>query len=75
MKKIPKADSETVTTTDYDSPWKEAIRLHFESFLQFFFPRIWADIDWSQGYEMLDKKLQKIVRSAALGHRDRRSGD
>ena len=59
MKKLPKAD--------YDSPWKEAIGLYFESFLEFFFPHIWADIDWSQGYTMLDKELQKIVGSAALG--------
>ena len=61
-KKVPKAD--------YDSPWKEAIGLYFESFLEFFFPHIWADIDWSKGYTMLDKELQKAMGRAALGRRE-----
>jgi hypothetical protein len=53
--------------TDYDSPWKEALDLYFEAFLAFFFPRTHADIDWSRGYEFLDKELQKIVPRAASG--------
>src|SRR5216684_1446573 len=55
--------------TDYDSPWKEAIEAYFESFMLFFFPHIHAEIDWSRGYEMLDKELQQIVQDAEVGRR------
>jgi hypothetical protein len=54
---------------DYDSPWKEALDRFFEAFMAFFFPRIHADIDWSRGYETLDKELQPIVRRAKRGRR------
>jgi hypothetical protein len=54
---------------DYDSPWKEALDRYFEAFLLFFFPQAHADIDWTRGYEALDKELQKIVPAAAQGRR------
>jgi len=50
--------------TDYDSPWKEIIERYFPDFMGFFFPQIQAQIDWSKGYEFLDKELQKVVRRA-----------
>ena len=37
--------------------------------MAFFFPQAYADIDWSKGYEFLDKELQKVVRDAELGRR------
>jgi hypothetical protein len=46
---------------DFDSPWKEVLDCYFEWFLAFFLPQAHAEIDWSRGYEMLDKELQKIV--------------
>jgi hypothetical protein len=55
--------------TDYDSPWKEALDRYFERCMAFFFPQAHADIDWSRGYEMLDKELQPIVRQAKQGRR------
>ena len=55
--------------TDYDSPWKEALDRYFELFMAYFFPAAHADIDWSRGYEMLDKELQKIVPQAEQGRR------
>lgn len=55
--------------TDYDSPWKEAIERYFEEFISFFFPPVHAGIDWTRGYEFLDKELQKVVRDAELGRR------
>jgi hypothetical protein len=55
--------------TDYDSPWKEALDRYFERCMAFFFPRAHADIDWTRGYEMLDKELQPIVRQAKQGRR------
>src|SRR5690242_12044536 len=54
---------------DYDSPWKEALDRFFERCIAFFFPHIHADIDWTRGYEMLDKELQPIVRGAKYGRR------
>jgi hypothetical protein len=59
----------TVRGPDYDSPWKEALDRFFEHCLAFFFPHIHADIDWTRGYEMLDKELQPIIRGAAHGRR------
>jgi len=53
--------------SDYDSPWKEIIEQFFPEFIAFFFPHIYNDIDWSRGYEFLDKELQKIVRDSQTG--------
>ncbi|HMN28334.1 MAG TPA: hypothetical protein PKE45_09295, partial [Caldilineaceae bacterium] len=53
--------------TDYDSPWKEVLERYFESFVAFFFPQAHGDIDWSRGYEFLDKELQQVVREAEHG--------
>jgi hypothetical protein len=50
--------------SDFDSPWKEALGHFLPAFLAFFFPKIYADIDWSKGYEPLDKELHKIARGA-----------
>jgi len=47
--------------TDYDSPWKLALKRYFPDFLAFFFPAAHAGIDWSQGYTMLDNELQRPV--------------
>ncbi|NLY00294.1 MAG: cytosolic protein [Rhodopirellula sp.] len=55
--------------TDYDSPWKEAQDVYFEQFMAMFFPAAHAEIDWSRGYESLDKELQQIVREGELGRR------
>jgi hypothetical protein len=55
--------------TDYDSPWKEALDRYFEQCMAFFFSRAHAEIDWTRGYEMLDKELQPIVRQAKQGRR------
>jgi hypothetical protein len=54
---------------DYDSPWKEALDAYFEAFLALLFPKVHALIDWSRGYESLDKEFQQVVREAELGRR------
>ena len=54
---------------DFDSPWKEAISLHFQDFLEFFFPEIHVDVDWSKGHEFLESELQAISREAEHGRR------
>ena len=55
--------------TDFDSPWKEAIEQYFQDFLAFFFPVMHAGIDWTKGYEFLDKELERVVHDAMLGRR------
>src|SRR5262245_54266722 len=37
--------------------------------MAFFFPTAYREIDWSRGYEFLDKELQQIVRDAERGPR------
>ncbi len=56
-------------TTDYDSPWKEALERFFEPFMAFFFPAAHAGIDWTRGHAFKDKELQRVVRDASLGRR------
>jgi hypothetical protein len=55
--------------TDYDSPWKDVLETYFEPFMAFFFPKAYAEIDWTQSYEFLDKELAQVVRDAELGRR------
>jgi hypothetical protein len=54
---------------DYDSPWKEALDLYFEAFVAFFRPEIHNDIDWSRGWESLDKELQQLAVESEQGRR------
>jgi len=54
---------------EYDNPWKEALEIYFESFMKFFFRHIHLEIDWSRGYEFLDKELEKTLRDAEIGRR------
>jgi hypothetical protein len=56
-------------STDYDSPWKDALDRYFEAFLALLFPEVYRQIDWSRGYEVLDKEFQQVVRDAELGRR------
>ncbi len=53
----------------YDSPWKEVLELYFRQFLVFFFPDIERDIDWSRGYQSLDKELPQFERDGTTGGR------
>lgn len=55
--------------TDYDSPWKEILDQFFEPFVAFFFPILYAQIDWTRGHEFLDKELQKICHESEVGRR------
>lgn len=54
---------------DYDSPWKEALDAYFEPFVALLFPDVYRNIDWSRGYESLDKEFQQVVREAEIGRR------
>jgi hypothetical protein len=62
-------DKEEPALSDFDSPWKEVLDHFFPAFLQFFFADAHQEINWSRGYESLDKELQQIVHEAELGLR------
>jgi hypothetical protein len=55
--------------TDADTPWKEILTNYFPDFMVFFFPHIAAEIDWTRGYEVLDKELRQITRESEIGGR------
>ena len=59
----------TEQSTDYDSPWKEIIEIYFPSFLEFFFPLAYAEIDWNRPYQFLDKELHQLEPDAEIGKR------
>ena len=56
-----------IEATDFDGAWKEAMEQFFRPFLEFCFPGIAANVDWTKGFEFLDKELEKVVRNAKLG--------
>ena len=56
-------------SSDFDSPWKEALEHFLPHFLAFFYPQIKTDIDWSNGFESLDKELHQLVREARIPKR------
>ncbi len=53
--------ADAIPDNDFDGPWKEVLDLYLEEVLAFFFPEAHRDIDWSRGYEGLDKELQLVV--------------
>ncbi len=54
---------------DHDSPWKDALEVFFQPFMDFLYPDISQLIDWQQPIEFLDKELQKITRKAKNSRR------
>ena len=63
--KMPTADS----LSEYDSPWKESLKVYFESFRILCFPAVHREIDWSKGYVSRDKELQKLLAESETGKR------
>ena len=53
----------------YDNPWKDILNRYLPECLSFFFPEIARQIDWSKGYEFLDKELQQIAPESAVTQR------
>jgi hypothetical protein len=54
----------TEIKANYDETWKEAINDYFDSFLSFFFPKVYQLIDWEKKPVSLDKELQQITASS-----------
>ncbi|MBX9743435.1 MAG: hypothetical protein K2W99_07870 [Chthoniobacterales bacterium] len=65
---MPKKSLKQVVA-ELDSPWKYAMRHFFRSFMEFCLPELAMPIDWAQGYETLDKELQKIFPHSQTGKR------
>jgi len=55
-------ENQKTIQTDYDGAWKQILDLYLPAFMEFFFPEVYAQIDWSQGYEVIDQELHKIKR-------------
>ncbi len=68
---IAKPPSDVVPTPpdDYDSPWKEISGRFFPRLVEFFVPDLYAIIDWSAGYELLEQELREMLRDAETGPR------
>lgn len=56
-------------STDYDSPWKEALEHFFEDFVSLLAPDLHTLIDWSVAPVFLDKELQSLVTASPNGRR------
>lgn len=53
----------------FDQAWKLALEEAFESFTELLFPEAYRGIDWSRGYERLDKELRELTGPADTGGR------
>ncbi len=54
---------------NYDSPWKQALDLLLEQFLELFFPEVHAAIDWSRAPENLETELASLSKDSEIGPR------
>ena len=54
---------------EYDNPWKEAISIYFQPFIELLFPDVNAIVDWTRDYEFLDTVLQQVTRDDEIGER------
>ncbi len=54
---------------DYDNPWKEILEFYLQQFLELCLPDLYAAIDWSVHFKVLDKELQRIAPASQLGSR------
>ncbi len=53
--------------TNFDTPWKVILDNYFRSFMEMCHPEAAKAIDWSKGYELLDKELYAIMKEAEIG--------
>ena len=54
---------------DADSPWKLILRQYFQQAIEFFFPNIAEQIDWTIPVEFLDKEFMQLTPSSEIGKR------
>jgi len=54
---------------DIDTPWKDILNVCFHEFIEFFYPAIEKDIDWTKAPLFMDKELSKIIKASKTGNR------
>ena len=54
---------------DQDSPWKLILRQYFQQAIEFFFPNIAEQIDWTVPVEFLDKEFTQLTPNSEIGKR------
>ncbi len=54
---------------EQDAPWKVIFRQYYREGMEFFFPIVAHEIDWTRPIEFLDKEFGKIAPDAATGKR------
>ena len=54
---------------DQDSPWKLILRQYFREAIEFFFPDIAQQIDWTIPVEFLDREFQQLTPDSEIGKR------
>ncbi len=66
---MPPSPRDPTLPDEYDSPWKDALQAYFEPALALLFPHVHSGVDWSRGFQFLDKELRKVTRGAEAGTR------
>ena len=54
---------------EQDAPWKVIFRQYYREGMEFFFPIVAHEIDWTRPIEFLDKEFGKIAPDAVTGKR------
>ena len=54
---------------DQDSPWKRILQLYVRESIEFLFPHVSDQIDWTRPVEFLDKEFQKLTPDSEIGKR------
>jgi hypothetical protein len=62
-------DLESPSRADYDTPWKNILDIYFQPFMEICHPEAAKAIDWSKGYEPLDKELNSVIKESETGKR------
>lgn len=52
-----------------DAAWKHILDCYFQQFMEFFFPVLAKQIDWTKPVEFMDKELQAITAESMIGQR------
>jgi hypothetical protein len=53
--------------SNFDEAWKEVLDAYFQEFMEFFYPDLAQFIDWTKGYEFMDKELQALTTDGLIG--------
>src|SRR3990167_6335509 len=59
----------TLVRLNFDTPWKDILDTYFQAFMTMCHPEAAQAINWSKGYEALDKELTSITKESERGTR------